>query len=303
MLSMDRLAGRVRDYPYSFLYTLSLFFPGFPAAMATFVYDSKVVLADVGMFHGQLFSYWSHFVLLAPIALFEKKRALRLYGLLCMMFLVFFPFIFAHRGLNQRSFAQGIVFSSMFVGLLSHYVFGGIKKLSLGWLRWTATGAMVLFCAVSGVRLMMVWKHEIGQFIRTQSATSASVEQFMEEFKNVSVSNPARQMYLMTNSIPQTASFIGNPIEDCYYFYYLATKFKALPVELYRHVFRELETGRPLDEERCRNYFIKVGGAAFGFFNDREKLSKVLQENSDISVDDVIVLTWQGGLKQAKLAW
>ncbi|MBI2822313.1 MAG: hypothetical protein HYX74_08820 [Acidobacteria bacterium] len=303
LLSPTRLEGRIQAYPHSFLSTLSLFFPGFSAALATFFYGTTKVLANIGDFDMRFSSYFSSFLLLAPLGFADKRKAVLLYGLIAVMLLLFLPFILAPRALNQRHVLHLLSVAALYMGLLTHYVFEAIKGIKAAWLLMLANWAVVLFWAVFGVRLAMVSRNEIKQFIEIQSSASASIEDFMKQFELVRVADRRQQIYFLTTRIPETASFIGNPAEDCYYFYYLATKFKGLPIDLYPFVFRDLEIGEPLDEAKCSNYFIKIADkAAFGYFTDRDNLEKTLKENPDVRRDDVIVLTWRSGLRQRRLS-
>ncbi|MBI3940541.1 MAG: hypothetical protein HY315_06875 [Acidobacteria bacterium] len=301
--SVSSFVQRIGDYPYSFSYTLTLFFPWVTAALATLFYDSFAVLRDAGAFQSKFSWHFSLLILSVPLAFCEKRKAMALYALVAGMFFLWVPFVFAPTsGWNQRHFSQSIVVSAVFLGLLAHYMFEAIVKIRPSGVRTALNWLLVLFWAILTVRIVMVSRNEIGRFVRDQSAASASIERFIEEFKKVRVQDRKKQIYLLTNRIPERASIIGIPGENCYYFYYLAAKFKDLPVDLYREVYMDLETRRPLKQERFMNCFLRLeDGSAFGFFTDRARLVKVLQDYPDIRRDDVIVLTWQEALKQGKL--
>ncbi len=300
-ISLSWIVYKVRHFNYSFLHLVALFFPKFTLTIATFLNKTKDVVENVSTYHNRYFPYFSLTVLFIPLMFLNWKKILKLYMLWLLIFLLFIPYLFSRAQLADRHLTQTITGSSLFLGLLIYYVLeliAQIKKNII--LRHLLNFIFILAITIFFLRFTMLSRRDVKQFINYHSSFSASIEKFVSEFNKVKINNTKKQIYFFTNDIPKNYSFIGSVSGNCYYIFYLAIKYKKLPIDLYSFVYDDLLCGK-MNEERCKNYFISLSdGSCFGFFRDKKILNKIINDNLDISPNDIIVLTWDNKLEQER---
>ncbi|OGX15670.1 MAG: hypothetical protein A2166_02755 [Omnitrophica WOR_2 bacterium RBG_13_41_10] len=299
-ISLDWLVFRIKNLNYSFLHLTAHFFLNFSVTLATFFHKTKTVLANGGTFHTKYYPYFSIFILTAPLLFCNKRKILQLYSLISLIYILFFPYLFSRVPLADRQISATLIPATLYIGLFVCYTFEAINKIKIIFVKKCCFILLLSFISVFFFRLTAITRIEVKKFIARDSSFSPYIAKFMQEFKSIKVPNAYKQIYYLENDIPGEYSFIGADHNmHCYYLFYLAIKYKGLPVDLYFPVHAEITSGKPLDLERCKNYFIRIPNEkSFGFYTNKAKLLKLLIDYPDISSQDVIALNRNGNLQQ-----
>lgn len=296
-ISPEYLLNRIRDYEYPFLYVTNLFFGGFAGTLATFWHAAKEVL-DNSTHVNRIYRYFTIFMLFVPIIFFKKKAIYTLYSILVLMYLLFVPYLFSRVPLAARHITQTVMASSLFVGLLIHFSLESIYKIKIKGVRNVSYFIFVVCVGVVFLKYFVLTRTEVNRYIAYHSSFSACIEEFWRGYRRIEVRNPRKQIYLLKGEIPKRCTFMNSDEKMCYALFYLAVKFKNLPVELYSYVYPELQYGRYSDG-RGWNYFISNSdGSCFGVFRSEDEIMNLINLRADIRSSDVIVLSWSEGLKQ-----
>lgn len=278
------LLKNIRDHNYSFTGLTAHFFYNFLNAIA---------FLSGGNVNYQYNKYFSLFIFFMPLIFLKRGKILGLYSLLIIMWLLFIPYFFSRIPLNDRHISQIAPFTGLYVALLINSSLAAINKIKIKALRRIIHLTLGFFILTFIFKYSMVAKKDVKDYINNNSSYSQIMKKFTNEFKKVKVPNPKKQIYFLKSEIPREHTFLHNEERVCYAIFYFAAKYKKLPIDLYLQVYRELECGME-DEEICKDYYTDLpDGSCFGLYRDKEKLLKLINGNSGVTLGDIIVLNWR----------